>query len=78
MGAGLAVAPALRTLGMPLLGATIFILGRAWYLEESHRRPGIWRARSRWVLIASTVLVVALWVLRFVGLLGMRPWPFPP
>jgi hypothetical protein len=75
-GAGLAVAPALRVLTWPFLGITVLMLGRAWYLESSH--PGSWRSpwrrRGRAGLIASTVLAVALWGLRFGGVLGMRPF----
>jgi hypothetical protein len=52
------------------------MLGRAWYVEVSH--GGGWRStwarRSKVVLLASTVLAVAVWSLRFAGVLGMRPF----
>jgi len=75
-GAGLAVAPALRVLTWPLLGITLLMLGRAWYLELTHSGSWrfTWRLRSRMVLFGSTGLAVALWGLRFAGLLGMRPF----
>jgi hypothetical protein len=73
---GLAVAPALRVLNWPFLVLTLVMLGRGWYLNISHgsgwRSP--WARRSRLVLIASTMLAVSLWGLRFAGLLGMPPF----
>ena len=75
-GAGLALAPALRVLTWPLLGVTILMLGRGWYLEMAHRGRwrSPWRRRASLVLMASTALAVVLWGLRFTGLLGMRPF----
>ena len=73
--AGLALAPALRVLTWPLLGLTLLMLGRGWYLEFARR--GGWRSpwsrRSYAVLIASTTLAATLWGLRFSGLLGASP-----
>ena len=73
--AGLAMAPALRALTFPFLGLTVAVLARGWYLELA--LPGRWRSpsrtRARLVLIGSTGLAAVLWVLRFAGLLGMRP-----
>ena len=73
---GAAIAPALRVLNIPFLVLTVFVLGRAWYLElekTGHWR-GVWAQRSRWWLIASTLASATLWGLRFAGLLGMRPF----
>ena len=70
------MAPALRVLNIPFLALGIFLLGRAWYLElkaTDHWR-GFWAKRSRKVLIASTLVSVAIWGLRFGGLLGPRPF----
>lgn len=74
--AGLAIAPALRVLTWPLLALTLIMLGRGWYLELAHRGGwrSSWRRRAGLVLIGSTALAVSLWTLRFVGLLGMRPF----
>jgi hypothetical protein len=76
MGTGLALAPALRVLTWPFLALTLLALGRGWYLELAHQGAwrSTWRRRSGVVLIASTVLAVALWGLRFAGVLGMRPF----
>jgi len=72
---GLALAPALRVLTWPLLALTLVMLGRGWYLQQSHR--GGWRSswgqRAGLVLLGSTVLAAVLWSLRFTGLLGMSP-----
>ena len=70
------MAPALRVLTWPLLGVTLLMLGRGWYLELAHpgSRRSTWRRRSQLVLVGSTALAVTLWALRFAGLLGMRPF----
>ena len=70
------MAPALRVLNIPLLALTIFMLGRAWYLEaeKTDHWRGIWAQRSRKILIVSTVASVVLWGLRFGEILGMRPF----
>lgn len=72
---GLGLAPALRVLTWPLLVLTLVMLGRGWYLNFAHRGgwQSPWARRSRTVLAASTALAVALWALRFAGLLGMSP-----
>ncbi|MCH8062305.1 MAG: hypothetical protein IH861_07375 [Chloroflexi bacterium] len=66
----------MRVLTWPFLALTLLTLGRGWYLEFAH--PGSWRStwrrRSSVVLIASTVLAVVLWGLRFAGVFGMRPF----
>jgi hypothetical protein len=70
------MAPALRALTIPFIALTVFMLGRAWYLElgrPGHGR-GIWLRRSRNILILSTVASATLWGLRFGGFLGMRPF----
>ena len=74
--AGVAMAPALRLLTFPLLLLTIAMLGRGWRLElkaTGHFR-GLWAERSRMVLLASTVISVAVWGMRFGGLLGPTPF----
>jgi hypothetical protein len=74
--AGAAIAPALRALNIPFLILTVLMLSRAWYLElepTGHWR-GFWAIRSRKVLIASTAVSLAVWSLRFGGLLGGRPF----
>lgn len=74
--AGAAIAPALRVLNIPLLILTVLMLGRAWYLEletTDHWR-GFWAQRSGKILIASTMVSVVIWGLRFGGLLGARPF----
>ncbi len=73
---GVAVAPALRVLNVPFLVLTIVMLGRAWYLElkKTDHWRGIWAQRSRKVLVASTLVSIVIWGLRFGGLLGMRPF----
>ena len=72
---GLALAPALRVLTWPFLALTLIMLGRGWYVQLSHK--GGWRSswgqRAGLMLLGSTVLAVALWSLRFTGLLGMSP-----
>ncbi len=74
--AGAAIAPALRVLNIPFLILTILMLGRAWYLEleKTDHWRGFWAQRSRKVLIATTVVSVAIWGLRFGGILGGRPF----
>ena len=74
--AGLALAPALRVLTWPLLGLTLLMLGRGWYVRLSHGggwQP-TWSRRSGVVLILSTTVSGTLWGLRFAGLLGMPPF----
>ena len=73
-GAGLAVAPALRVLTYPLLAITVAMLGRGWFLALQHPGRTRWQRRSRAVLVLSTVLALALWSLRFGGLLGPSPF----
>ena len=69
---GAAIAPALRVLTIPLLVLTIFLLGRAWYLElrATDHWKGIWAKRSRKILIASTAVSAVIWGLRIGGVLG--------
>ena len=69
------MAPALRALTIPFLALGILLLGRAWYLELKQRDHwrGFWADRSRKVLIASTLVSMAIWALRFGGLMGPRP-----
>ena len=76
LGAGLALAPALRVLTWPLLGITVLMLERGWYLEMAHRggRRAPCRRPASLVLMAWTVLAAVLWGIRFSGLLGMRPF----
>ena len=70
------MAPALRVLTIPFLILTVLMLGRAWYLELSAKEHwrGFWALRSRKMLIASTAVSVAIWGMRFGGLLGERPF----
>lgn len=71
---GAALVPALQALTWPFLGLTILSLGRGWYLaldKGGWRSP--WGKRARLILVGSTVLSVALWGLRFAGLLGGQP-----
>ncbi len=74
--AGAAIAPALRMLTIPFMALTVFMLGRAWYLEfnKSGHWRGMWARRSRKILIVSTVASAAMWEARFGGLLGPRPF----
>ena len=73
--AGLAAAPALQVLTWPFLVLTALMLSRGWYLELSHggRWSSAWRRRSGVVLVGLTALAVALWSLRFTGILGVSP-----
>ena len=76
-GAGLALAPALRVLNLPLLISTVALLGRGWYLQlRGHglHEGTLWSRRSLVVLVGSTILAAVLWGLRFGGLLGMPPF----
>ena len=73
-GAGLAIAPALRVLTWPLLALNIWVLSRGWYLQLGHGNAMLWQRRSMMVLVASSVLSVTLWTLRFLGMLGARPF----
>lgn len=73
-GAGLALAPALQVLTWPFLALTVLLLGRGWYLALGGHSVTRWRQRSSVVLAGSTVLAVVLWGLRFIGLLGARPF----
>ena len=73
--AGLAIAPALQALTWPFLFFTVLMLARCWWLAPS---PGSWwgtkwKNRATLTLMASTVLAVALWSLRFAGLVGPSP-----
>ncbi|MCH8910305.1 MAG: hypothetical protein IH867_06145 [Chloroflexi bacterium] len=70
------MAPALRVLNIPFLALGILLLGRAWYLElkQTDHWRGFWAERSRKILVASTLVSVVIWGLRFGGLLGMRPF----
>ena len=56
----------------PFLLLTIFLLGRAWYLElqATDHWKGIWAKRSRKILLASTAVSAVIWGLRFGGVLG--------
>ncbi len=69
---GAAIAPALRVLTIPFLLLTIFLLGRAWYLElrATDHWKGIWAQRSRKILLVSTAVSAVIWGLRFGGVLG--------
>ena len=73
-GAGFAAAPALQVLNFPLLGLTALFLGRGWYLQLTHGDATVWQRRARGILFLSTVTSIALWTIRFSGLLGMRPF----
>ncbi|MFQ5860300.1 MAG: hypothetical protein ACE5IG_01960 [Dehalococcoidia bacterium] len=64
----------MRLLTYPFLVLTIVALGRGWYLQLRHRAATTWQRRSRIILVGSTVLAIALWGLRFGGLLGARPF----
>ena len=67
------MAPALRVLTYPLLALTVMALGRGWYLQLTHGGGMVWQRRARIVLGLSTIASIALWVLRFAGVLGMSP-----
>ncbi len=69
------MAPALQVLTWPFLGITVLMLARGWWLAPSHGSlwgTG-WKNRAMLTLIASTALSVALWTLRFAGVLGASP-----
>ena len=68
------MAPALRVLTYPLLALTVMALGRGWYLQLTHGGGMVWQRRARIVLALSTVASLTLWVLRFAGILGVRPF----
>ena len=74
-GSGLAFAPALRALSLPLLVITLLMLSRGWYLQISQRADlsTKWPRRAITTLVLSTVLAVTLWGLRFADLLGESP-----
>lgn len=59
----------------PLLGLSVAMLSRAWYLQMARAAHpnATWAVRSRRVLVASTALAIVLWGLRFAGLLGGSP-----
>ena len=69
----MAVAPALRALNYPFLAMTVLALGRGWYLHVTHGGATFWRRRAGRVLVLATIRSIALWALRFAGVLGMRP-----
>ncbi|MCH7735772.1 MAG: hypothetical protein IH872_00060 [Chloroflexi bacterium] len=73
--AGLAFAPALQVLTWPFLAITVLMLARGWWLAPTHGSwwGSAWKNRATYTLIASTVLAVSLWSLRFAGLLGESP-----
>ena len=74
--AGAAIAPALQVLTIPFLILTAVTLSRGWYLDikaGGHWR-GLWAIRSRRILIATTIASVTLWILRFGGALGPKPF----
>ena len=73
-GTGLALAPALQVLTYPFLILTVVTLGRGWYLQLQAHGWTLWRQRAPIVLMASTVLSITLWSLRFGGLLGALPF----
>ncbi|MBT3941716.1 MAG: hypothetical protein HOC77_09320 [Chloroflexi bacterium] len=74
--AGAAIAPALRVLTIPLLLLTVVMLTRAWRLElkATGHWQGVWAVRSRRTLLVSTILSIAIWGMRFGGLLGPTPF----
>ncbi len=69
-GTGLALAPALQVVTIPvgILGGAL--IARAWWLQLRHGAGGLWPRRSLVVLSASTALAATLWSLRFAGLLA--------
>ena len=73
-GAGLAAAPALRVATWPMLVLNVWVLGRGWYLQTTHGDATLWQRRSRIILLASTPVSILLWTLRFLSLLGPRPF----
>jgi len=66
----LAAAPALQVATIPIAAIGGAFLARAWWLQIRHGAKSKWRRRSLVVLVISTVTVVALWTLRFTGVLG--------
>lgn len=68
------MARALRVLTYPLLALTVMALGRGWYLQLTHGGRMVWQRRARIVLALSTIASITLWVLRFAGVLSMRPF----
>ena len=73
--AGLALAPALQVLTWPFLAINVILLARGWWLAPSHGSwwGPKWKNRATYTLIASTVLAVTLWGLRFASVLGESP-----
>lgn len=69
-GVGLAVAPALQVLVLPLVAVGGALLFRAWWLQITHGIRTKWQWRSLATLAAATALVIVLWSLRFAGVLS--------
>lgn len=71
-GTGFALAPVLQVVTIPvgILGGAF--IARTWSLQLRHGLGGLWPRRSLALLSASTVLAVALWSLRFLGLLALQ------
>lgn len=69
-GVGVALAPALQVVTIPLgvLGGAFIV--RAWWLQLRHGIGGLWPRRSLALLSASTMVAATLWSLRFLGLLA--------
>ena len=69
-GVGLAIAPALQVITIPIGVVGGAFLARAWWLQIGHGNDGTWPMRSLITLIASTTAMATLWSLRFAGVLG--------
>jgi hypothetical protein len=66
----LAAAPALQVATIPIAAVGGAFLARAWWLQIHHGSRSMWRRRSLLVLVISTATVIALWSLRFAGVIG--------
>jgi hypothetical protein len=69
-GVGLAIAPALQVLTIPIAILGAAFLARAWWLQLSQDHDGKWATRSLITLIVSTTAMATLWSLRFTGVIG--------
>ncbi len=69
-GVGLAIAPALQVITIPIAIIGAAFLARAWWLQLGGGHEGIWPLRSLLTLIVSTTAMATLWSLRFAGVLG--------
>ncbi len=67
---GLAIAPALQVITIPIAIVGAAFLTRAWWLQFGHGADGAWPLRSLVTLVASTTIMATLWTLRFAGVLG--------